>query len=87
MEQCEKNRLIRKERSDEITAALSGLILLGEEQWDPHEDARDMMRVTAWLRGDIVEDNHWSIDQWLERQDQMARARMEARARARMGEE
>jgi hypothetical protein len=29
MEQCEKNRLIRKERSDEITAALSGVILLG----------------------------------------------------------
>jgi hypothetical protein len=46
MEQCEKNRLIRKERSDEITAALSGVILLGEEQWD-------VMRVTAWLQGYI----------------------------------
>ena len=69
MEQCEKNRLIRKERSDEITAALSGVILLGEEQWD-------MRRVTAWLQGYIVEDNHWSIDQWLERHNQMARARM-----------
>jgi hypothetical protein len=46
MEQCEKNRLIRKERSDEITAALSGVILPGEEQWD-------MRRVTAWLQGYI----------------------------------
>ena len=34
MEQCEKNRLIRKERSDEITAALSGVILLGEKHWE-----------------------------------------------------
>ena len=47
MEQCEKNRLIRKERSDEITAALSGVILPQEEQWD-------MMRVTAWLQGYIA---------------------------------
>ena len=76
MEQCEKNRLIRKERSDEITAALSGVILLGEEQWDPQEDHRDMMRVTAWLQGYIVEDNHWSVDQWLERRNQIAMARM-----------
>jgi hypothetical protein len=30
MEQCEKNRLI----SDEITAALSGVILLGEQHWE-----------------------------------------------------
>ena len=44
LEQCEKYRLIRKERSDEITAALSGVILPGEEQWD-------MRRVTAWLQG------------------------------------
>ena len=36
MEQCEKNRLIRKERSDEITAALSGVILLGEQHWEDH---------------------------------------------------
>jgi hypothetical protein len=76
MEQCEKNRLIRKERSDEITAALSGVILLGEEQWDPQEDHRDMMRAIAWFQGDIVEDNHWSVDQWLERRHQIAMARM-----------